>query len=190
MLVLLPVPCVPGSPTGVRTVHSTLRANTTSCHLPPLLLVFLFGHRCKQLLGQVSAELSHLNSYNVLEDCHHDTSKSVALRQQQAERPQALFPAFFDSPSCMFPCLLCHRCEQLLGQVSAELSHLNLYNVLEDCHHDTSKPAALRQQQAERLQALRQTHKAWPLTGAVQHGQRVHNWATLLGHNPPCTVSM
>lgn len=82
------------------------------------------------------------------------------------------------------------RCEQLLAQVSSELKSLNLYNILEDCHHDTLIPAGLRAQQQERLAALRSSpHASWPLTGRVQQGKRVHNWATLLGHNPPCTVS-
>jgi len=87
-------------------------------------------------------------------------------------------------------CWLLCRCEQLLAQVSSELKSLNLYNILEDCHHDTLIPAGLRAQQQERLAALRSSpHASWPLTGRVQQGKRVHNWATLLGHNPPCTVS-
>jgi hypothetical protein len=88
--------------------------------------------------------------------------------------------------ACAYAC----RCEQLLAQVSSELRHLNIYNILEDCHHESSLPSVLRAERAAKLDALRQTHKTWPLTGVVQQGQRVHNWATLLGHNPPCTVSM
>lgn len=84
------------------------------------------------------------------------------------------------------------RCQSLLSEVERDTAHLNLYNILEDCHHDTLAPADLRQQQQARIAALRASgqHNTWPLTGAVKQGQRVHNWATLLGHNPPCTVSM
>lgn len=81
------------------------------------------------------------------------------------------------------------RCQELMAQVSMELSSLNIYNILEDCHTDSLAPASLRAQQAQRLADVRSSHKAWPVIGSVQQGQRVHNWATLLGHNPPCTVS-
>jgi hypothetical protein len=73
--------------------------------------------------------------------------------------------------------------------VDQELSSLNLYNILEDCHTDSVTPASLRGKQAQRLADVRSSHNAWPVTGSVQQGQRVHNWATLLGHNPPCTLS-
>jgi hypothetical protein len=77
-----------------------------------------------------------------------------------------------------------------MARISAELSPLNLYNILEDCHTDSGAPASLRAQQAQRLAVVRSSHKAWPVTGSVQQGERVHNWATLVGHNPPCTLSM
>jgi hypothetical protein len=79
--------------------------------------------------------------------------------------------------------------------LSEELSSLNLYNVLADCASDpdddtTAAGASAAAQRKQRLADVLRTHRHWPVTGVVpQHGQRVHNWATLLGHNPPCTVA-
>ena len=52
--------------------------------------------------------------------------------------------------------------------------------------NDDANAAAQRKQ---RLAGVLRTHRQWPVTGVVPQGQRVHNWATLLGHNPPCTVA-
>lgn len=151
------------------------------------LCVFLKGGRSRHLPVRGASCDKHTTA-----SMH--PSRSPTRGVQAASSRSAIFltcgPLCCAVLCCPPPCPHFLRCEQLLGRVSSELRDLNLYNILEDCHHDTAMPPALRAAQADRLAELRQTHRAWPLTGSVQQGQRVHNWATLLGHNPPCTVSM
>ncbi|KAI8471231.1 MAG: peptidase S10, serine carboxypeptidase [Monoraphidium minutum] len=100
-------------------------------------------------------------------------------------------------------------CGQRLQDTREELAGLNVYNVLEECHHgpqappsglapaaDTSAAAralqqagARRQLASERYASLLASHKGWPVGGGVPDGP-VRNWAQLMGglsHNPPCT---
>lgn len=97
----------------------------------------------------------------------------------------------------MHPCCCC-RCEALVSKVDQDLSHLNLYNILEECHHKVPQPSvaggvssADLLQQDLLYQQLREHHQSWPVTGVVRQGSQVMNWAQLglLGHNPPCTLS-
>eukprot|EP00878_Enallax_costatus_P001458 GHUV01001609.1.p1 GENE.GHUV01001609.1~~GHUV01001609.1.p1 ORF type:complete len:561 (+),score=169.12 GHUV01001609.1:237-1919(+) len=90
------------------------------------------------------------------------------------------------------------RCEVLLSKVNKDLSHLNLYNILEECHHKSLAPAGAAAvsladllQQNMLYQQLREHHQTWPITGVVRQGSKVKNWAQLglLGHNPPCTLT-
>lgn len=78
-----------------------------------------------------------------------------------------------------------------------DLAGLNLYNVLEECHHKqhfhTSKAAkghgSTTTPDVTSLAALmaQPQQRVWPLTGVVLNGTKLRNWAQLLGHNPPCT---
>eukprot|EP00775_Hariotina_reticulata_P001910 gene1910-2243_t len=102
------------------------------------------------------------------------------------------------------------RCDLLYKKMVAELSHLNLYNVLEECHHkphpaeaaaagagqelvaridDAASVGQLRKVQQQRLVQLLQQHRTWPVTGAVPHNTKIKNWQQLLGLDPPCTQS-
>jgi len=112
---------------------------------------------------------------------------------------------------CTAPPLPCstnqnfHTTKPLTPQ-QEELAALNMYNVLEECHHGPPAPGPsalepashtqlLRQQRAvhaeraARYAALLTHYRGWPVTGGVKKGL-VRNWAHLmkgLGHNPPCT---
>jgi hypothetical protein len=89
--------------------------------------------------------------------------------------------------------LLAVRCESLLNRVWSDLAGLNLYNVLEECHHKQhfSSPADAVQADSSSsslagLMAQPQ-QRSWPLTGVVRQGAQLKNWGQLLRHNPPCT---
>jgi hypothetical protein len=83
--------------------------------------------------------------------------------------------------------------------VWSDLAGLNIYNVLEECHHKqhpitAAAAAAAGAEQADasssgRLGALmaQPQQRVWPLTGVVRQGALVKNWGQLLRHNPPCT---
>lgn len=75
------------------------------------------------------------------------------------------------------------------------MDSVNIYNILEECHYE---PAALKASSGPSIMAERKRkmamlirhHNKWPLRPVLGgHNERVHNWATLLGDNPPCVVS-
>lgn len=91
-------------------------------------------------------------------------------------------------------CACCHccwcSCDQLQGDLWAGIDEINIYNILEDCHYEPTKhtPSVL----ADRKRAmalLQKRHNKWPLRPVRGFNQTIHNWATLLGDNPPCVVS-
>lgn len=54
----------------------------------------------------------------------------------------------------------------------------------------TAGPSILADRQ-RRMALLLRRHNKWPLRPILARGknQTIHNWATLLGDNPPCVVS-
>jgi hypothetical protein len=130
--------------------------------------------RCASLLAAVEEELSGLNIYNILADCEHEEEEeeeqqqqpALAAAQQHGQRQQR--PAADRGPPGA-------RTHSTAGASSSSSSSSS----------SGSGAAARRQRLAEALA----THRQWPVTGAVRQGARVHNWATLVGHNPPCTVA-
>jgi serine carboxypeptidase-like clade 1 len=93
------------------------------------------------------------------------------------------------------------ECDNLLQKMQDELSELNLYNVLEDCHYKprpSPSLAAVRKLQAAARRgrplfanaaAARKAWKQWPVRGGVPQGSKVYNWAHLLHLDPPCTTA-
>jgi hypothetical protein len=81
--------------------------------------------------------------------------------------------------------------------VWADLAGLNLYNVLEECHHTqhfaaaaaATDNAAAQPDSSSSVAALmaQPQQRTWPLTGVVRQGAQLRNWGQLLRHNPPCT---
>jgi hypothetical protein len=91
------------------------------------------------------------------------------------------------------------RCAALLNQVWSDLAGLNIYNVLEECHHrQHPTTAAAGAAQADAVSSSSSSRllttlmaqpqqRVWPLTGVVRQGAVVKHWGQLLRHNPPCT---
>lgn len=102
------------------------------------------------------------------------------------------------------------ECAERLERLQEELAPLNIYNILDECHHGprlkptrvaasgsgssgAAKPAgaaaeARLRERAQRVQKLGaryaellRSHKGWPVRGGLEKGGRVHNWAHLLG---------
>lgn len=49
-------------------------------------------------------------------------------------------------------------------------------------------PSILADRQ-QRMALLLRRHFTWPLRPVLGKNQTIHNWATLLGDNPPCVIS-
>uniref|UniRef100_A0A383WG00 Carboxypeptidase n=1 Tax=Tetradesmus obliquus TaxID=3088 RepID=A0A383WG00_TETOB len=119
--------------------------------------------------------------------------KSLISASMYSRTREACGGKFYDAPSGS-------RCESLLSQVWADLAGLNLYNVLEECHHkqhfgthsttdSSSSSSGSSSSSSSSLAALmaQPQARAWPLTGMVRQGAQLQNWGQLLRHNPPCT---
>ncbi|KIY91912.1 cathepsin A [Monoraphidium neglectum] len=135
--------------------------------------------------------------------------KSLISQHMYARLDRACDGSFYDAKSD-------GSCAQRLQDAREELAGLNVYNVLEECHHGPKIPPSalnpasdaaaptpagpaqqrrlreaqqLRERVAARYGALMRGHQGWPVTGGVKKGV-VRNWAQLMGgltHNPPCT---
>jgi hypothetical protein len=81
------------------------------------------------------------------------------------------------------------RCEQEQNEAWSLADDLNIYNILEECHYEPAPPSVLSDRR-KRLAAVRRAHRTWPVRPVVRFNQTVHNWATLLGSNPPCVLSV
>jgi hypothetical protein len=72
------------------------------------------------------------------------------------------------------------------------MDNINIYNILEKCHFEeaqkSSAPSILADRRRRMALLLRQYNR-WPLRPVLGRNETVHNWATLLGENPPCVVS-
>ncbi|KAF6258886.1 peptidase S10, serine carboxypeptidase [Scenedesmus sp. NREL 46B-D3] len=115
--------------------------------------------------------------------------KSLISSSLYSRAHEACGGKFYDAPSGS-------RCGSLLNQVWADLAGLNLYNVLEECHHSQHFTPATDAAQADSsgssgssLAALmaQPGQRTWPLTGVVRQGAQLRHWGQLLRHNPPCT---
>jgi hypothetical protein len=82
--------------------------------------------------------------------------------------------------------------------VWTDLAGLNIYNVLDECHHKQHPlPAAAGAAQADAVSSSSSSlltelmsqpqQRVWPLTGVVRQGAVLKHWGQLLRHNPPCT---
>lgn len=87
-------------------------------------------------------------------------------------------------------CGLACRCDEAQNEVWTSLDNINIYNILEKCHFEEQKSApSIRADKRRRMALLLRQYNRWPLRPVLGKNETVHNWATLLGENPPCVVS-
>lgn len=69
------------------------------------------------------------------------------------------------------------------------MDDVNIYNILEDCHYEPTAGPSILADRKQRMALLLRRHNKWPLRPVLGRNETVHNWATLLGDNPPCVIS-
>lgn len=58
-------------------------------------------------------------------------------------------------------------------------------------HYEPVTAPGVLSARKQRLAEVRRTHsRTWPLVPVVKHNATVRNWAQILGHNPPCVLSV